>query len=863
MITVDIKLLLDCLNSVCRKTLEEAALYCASRSHYEITVQHWLVALVQEERSDVALMLVSQNISLIDFKQAVLGSLESMPTGNTAKPSISPQLFEWVQDAWLIASVDLHAAKVRSAALLLALIKKRHFYNLAFGGDIFLHLNENHLTSLFSELTQASIEQETKAESSADQSAPSSHGDDPFSLYCRDLSALAANGKIDPVFGRDQEIEQIIDVLARRRKNHPILVGFAGVGKTALVEGLALRIHQHSVPAFLKNSQLLSLDLAALEAGASVKGEFEKRLKALTDHIKQSKRPIILFADEAHMLIGAGNHGSGDAANLLKPMLARGELRMIAATTWEEYKKYIEKDPALVRRFQLVRVDEPSIEQTIQMLRGLKPVYERAHSVSIREEALATTVQLSSRYLSGRQQPDKSIDVLDTAAARVKLALTSVESGWLLQQRVAALQAELNSLQQEHQLTPSANVMERMGKIEAQLQDQQAQLDAYQGQWAEASLLAQKIIEQREKILAEPTSDSRELNVLLAQFKSLKGSEFYHFEVNSDIVAQVVSDWSGVPLGKMLRNEQAQLIELPHKLGVRIKGQSLAIQTICERVQAAKAGLTSSEQPLGVFLLVGPSGVGKTETALACADLLYGGKHNLITINMSEFQEKHSVSRLIGSPPGYVGYGEGGVLSEAVRQKPYSVVLLDEIEKAAPDIMNLFYQVFDKGQLNDGEGVEIDFKNTLIFMTSNLASDVILELTKNQVVPLDTIRNAILPSLNQFIMPSLLARMTIVPYHALALDALIDVSQHKCQQLAKRLFEQRCIELRVTPSVHQAIAERCQTWGGARQIDFILQQEVFPILTRRCLAHESGEMPLVLQIDRDSQGHWQLTDSKL
>lgn len=859
MITVDIKLLLDCLNSLCRQTLETAAVYCASRSHYEITVQHWLYALVQEERSDLALMLLSQDISLSAFKQAVLNSLESMPTGNSAKPSISPQLFEWVQDAWLIGSIDLHANKVRSAALLLALIKKRHFYNLAFGGDIFLRLNENHLTSLCAELTQHSIEQQ-KDESSSEQTPSCANSEDPLSLYCRDLSALAAQGKIDPVFGRDREIEQIIDVLARRRKNHPILVGFAGVGKTALVEGLALRIHQQSVPQFLQHSQLLSLDLAALEAGASVKGEFEKRLKALTDQIKQAKRPVILFADEAHMLIGAGNHGSNDAANLLKPMLARGELRMIAATTWEEYKKYIEKDPALVRRFQMVRVDEPSIDQTIQMLRGLKPVYERAHSVSIREDALATTVQLSSRYLSGRQQPDKSIDVLDTAAARVKLALTSVDSGWILQQQVAALQAELTSLRREYQLTPSNDLIARCTKIEAQLQQQQLQLNDHQSHWTEAATLAKKIIEQREKILANPTMDCNELKALLVEFKALKGSDFYHYEVNSDIVAQVVSDWSGVPLGKMLRNEQSLLTELPQKLAKRIKGQSLAIQTVCERVQAAKAGLTPNDQPLGVFLLVGPSGVGKTETALACADLLYGGKHNLVTINMSEFQEKHSVSRLIGSPPGYVGYGEGGVLSEAIRQKPYSVVLLDEIEKAAPDIMNLFYQVFDKGQLNDGEGVEIDFKNTLIFMTSNLASDVILELTKSQMVPLDTIRNAIMPSLNQFIMPSLLARMTIVPYHALGLAALIDVSQQKCQQLAKRLLEQRRIELRVTPAVHQAIAERCQAWGGARQIDFILQQEVFPILTQRCLMHDSAETLLILQIDRDSQGQWQVAE---
>lgn len=863
MITVDIKSLLNFLNPLCRNTLEEAALYCAQRSHYEITIQHWLHALLQQEQSDIVLLLKSQNIAIGDLKQQVLASLEDFPAGNSAKPSISPQIFEWVQDAWLTASIDLAAAKVRSAALLLALIKKRHFYNIAFGGDIFKSLNENHLTTLFFELTVSSIENDAAAsETDTARASAAAASDDPFVLYCRDLNALAALNKIDPVFGRDQEIEQVIDVLARRRKNHPILVGFAGVGKTAIVEGLALRIKEGAVPAFLKNTLLLSLDLAALEAGASVKGEFEKRLKSLVDKIKKSKQPVILFADEAHMLMGK-NGGGGDAANMLKPMLARGELRMLAATTFDEYKKYFEKDPAMVRRFQMIKIDEPSIDKTIQMLRGLKSVYELAHGVSIREEALEEAVKLSSRHIAGRQQPDKAIDVLDTAAARVKLALTSSDAGWLLQQQIASMQAELISLQQEQKLTPDTRHAERLTKLTEELATQRATLEQNRQDWHQAGAIAQKIIACRAKVMASVVPNpafNQELTDLLQEFSVVKGVDFFNFEVNPDVVAQVVSDWSGVPLGKLLRNENTLLIELPQKINARIKGQGLAIKTVCERIQAAKAGLTSEEQPLGVFLLVGPSGVGKTETALAIADLLYGGKENLITINMSEFQEKHSLSRLIGSPPGYVGYGEGGVLSEAVRLRPYSVVLLDEIEKAAPDIMNLFYQVFDKGQLNDGEGIEVDFKNTVIFMTSNLASDLIIELTQQETVKLDTIRDAIMPSLQQFMLPSLLARMNIVPYHALNTDALINISHEKCQQLAKRLFNNRHIQFTVADTVHQAIAERCQTWGGARQIDFILQQEIFPIITQKYLAIKEDSTQLAWQLTLQDN-EWTVTEA--
>ncbi len=858
MITVDIKALLTILNGYCKEALEKAALQCAARSHYEITLQHWLCALLDNERSDMVLMLRSQHVSIAHLKQQLLNSLEAFPSGNSSKPSISPLIFEWVQDAWLIASIDLTVKQVRSAALLLALIKKRHIYNLAVAGDVFMNLNENHLTQLFVDLTADSLENTPHdAVAPSNNEAPAS--DDPFTLYCRDLNHLAANGKIDPVFGRDLEIDHVIDVLARRRKNHPILVGFAGVGKTAIVEGFALRLNEQSIPVFLKNTRLLSLDLTALEAGASVKGEFEKRLKSLTDKIKMSQQAIILFVDEAHMLISKGN-GNSDAANMLKPMLARGELRMIAATTWEEYKKYIEKDPALVRRFQIIAIDEPSIPKTIQMLRGLKPIYEQAHGVFIREEALIAAVELSSRHLAGRQQPDKAIDVLDTAAARVKLALTSQNHGWLMQQAILTLQTEVNSLNQEQQLTLDSPYAERLRLLNSELLTLKATQTTQAAQWMEAATLAHKIVDARQALQAQPTDEKvkHALAPLLQEFATITGRDFFNFEVNSDVVAQVISDWSGVPLGKLLRNESTLLRELPQKIGSRILGQSLAIQTVCERIQAAKAGLTSSEQPLGVFLLVGPSGVGKTETALACADLLYGGRQNLITINMSEFQEKHSLSRLIGSPPGYVGYGIGGVLSEAVRQRPYSVVLLDEIEKASPDIMNLFYQVFDKGQMNDGEGLEINFKNTLIFMTSNLASDKIIELSQQRDLSMITIRDTILPMLNQFLLPSLLARMTIVPYLALNLEALIAIAGEKGRELIARLGSNRPITLTIQEPVYKYIAERCQTWGGARQIDFILQQEIDPLLIPYCLAHNEKTAPLQLNLSLDAQQQWQL-----
>ncbi len=857
MITVDIKALLAILNSYCKNMLEKAALQCATRSHYEITLQHWLYALLEDERSDIVLMLRSQNVSIAHLKQQLLNSMEAFPGGNSGKPSISPLIFEWVQDAWLIASIDLTAKWVRSAALLLALIKKRHIYNLAVAGDVFMNLNENHLTHLFFELTTDSIENNTLDTSETANTTTST--DDPFTLYCRDLNNLAANGKIDPVFGRDVEIDQLIDVLARRRKNHPILVGFAGVGKTAIVEGFALRLNEQSVPIFLKNTRLLSLDLTALEAGASIKGEFEKRLKSLTDKIKISKQPIILFVDEAHMLISKSN-GNSDAANMLKPMLARGELRMIAATTWEEYKKYIEKDPALVRRFQIIGIDEPGILQTIQMLRGLKPIYEQAHGVFIREAALVAAVELSSRHLAGRQQPDKAIDVLDTAAARVKLALTSQHNGWLMQQRILTLQTEVNALMQEQQLTIDSQHVERLAILNCELLDLKSNQAIQTTQWTEASTLAHKIVDARQALLAKPTDEAQKqtLTRLLTEFTTITGSDFFHFEVNSDVVAQVVSDWSGVPLGKLLRNETNLLKELVPKIEARILGQSLAIKTVCERIQAAKAGLTSNEQPIGVFLLVGPSGVGKTETALACADLLYGGRQNLITINMSEFQEKHSLSRLIGSPPGYVGYGEGGVLSEAVRQRPYSVILLDEIEKASPDIMNLFYSVFDKGQMNDGEGLEINFRNTLIFMTSNLASDLIIDLSQQQNLSLNAIRDTILPTLNQFLLPSLLARMTIVPYVALSLAALINISHQKCRALIERLRLNQPIALMIQEAVHECIAKRCQTWGGARQIDFILQQEIYPLLIPYCLTSTENTAPLQLSLEVNAEQQWQI-----
>ncbi|MCX8117639.1 MAG: type VI secretion system ATPase TssH [Desulfobacterota bacterium] len=872
MITVDIKTLLNRLNPFCTRALEGAAGLCVSRTHYEVTVEHLLTKLLEEPRSDLPLILRQFDLDAGRVKKALDQTIEEFRTGNAAKPVFSPLLLEWVQDAWLIASVDLDENRIRSGALLLAFLAKPTQFATGRYVELLRPIGREALLSQFGNIVKGSIEQPTPAEKAArEPMAPAGEGT-ALARFCTDFTKKAAAGEIDPVFGRDREIHQMIDILARRRKNNPIAVGEAGVGKTAVVEGLALRIVEGDVPDILKGVTILGLDMGLLQAGAGVKGEFENRLKSVINEIKASPKPIILFIDEAHTLIGAGGPAGGsDAANLLKPALARGELRTIAATTWSEYKKYFEKDAALARRFQLVKLEEPSVETAILILRGLKNKYEEAHGVVVRDDAIVAAAELSSRYISGRQLPDKAVDLLDTAAARVKVQLTAKPD--LIEDRertIQALEREKRALERD-QLHGLEIDVSRMTELEAKIQGLKDEVAGLQERWLREKELAHRLIDLRKQLYelksqAAPEEKQSELRkhideVSLELSDVQKEGALLKTEVDPDVVAKVVSDWTGIPLGKVLRDEAKNILQLEENLKQRIKGQDEAIGVITQVIKSAKAGLKDPQQPLGVFLLVGPSGVGKTETGLAIADLLFGGDQYLVTINMSEFQESHTVSRLIGSPPGYVGYGEGGVLTEAVRQRPYSVVLIDECEKAHIDVMNLFYQVFDKGMLSDGEGRVIDFKNTVIFLTSNLASDVITQLCAGESrPPLETVVNTIRPILSHHFKPALLARMTVVPFYTLDSKFIREIVVLKLDKLARRMAETHKIKLVYAPEVVDQIAQRCtEVETGARNIDHMMNGTILPQMSREILARLSeGAMPSEVHLGMAGDGSFQI-----
>ncbi len=689
------------------------------------------------------------------------------------------------------------------------------------------------------------------------------------------------------MFGRDNEIRQIVDILARRRKNNPILVGEPGVGKTAAIEGMALRIIEGDVPEMLRDVTLLGLDMGALEAGAGMKGEFENRLKGVLDEIKSSEKPIILFIDEAHTLVGAGGQAGGsDAANLLKPALARGELKTCAATTWSEYKKYFEKDPALARRFQLIKLAEPSVDTTVLILQGIKDNLEKAHKVIMRNDAMEAAADFAHRYISGRFLPDKAIDLVDTAAARVKINLTGKPA--ILEDTERAIQAG--------ERVKRALGRDRDNGVPIDEEKYQATVDGIAAntdkaaeikeRWLKEQAAAHKVLELRDQIHAlrsgealpadapeaegdtapaaeaAPAASLEELQAQLdtaaKELAELQGdTPMVQIEVNPDLVGQVVSDWTGIPLGKVARDESAVLLNLSEHLKERIKGQDQALDGITEVIKAAKTGIKNPNQPLGVFLLVGPSGVGKTETGLSLADLIFGGEHNIVTINMSEFKESHTVSRLIGSPPGYVGYGEGGMLTEAVRQNPYSVVLLDEVEKAHLSVMELFYQVFDKGMLSDGEGKEINFKNTIIILTSNLATDVIQEMTNmEEAPPIDAVTSAIRPLLSEHFKPALLARMSVLPFYSLRGDAMRGIVGLKLNKLKNMLRDNNKMALTWTEKVVDQITERCtEVETGARNIEYIINGNVLPQLSQTILEHMTeGGMPSKVELDIDEEG---------
>ncbi len=873
MVGVDIKSLVGRCGRDCTEVLYAAAGQAVNRQHYEVAVEHFLLAALERPGTDIPLALAKAGIDEARVRKALSGALEQFRSGSAGRPVFSPLLLDLLEAAWLVSSLDLGLGAIRTGAVLMAFLDKPAVYAQGSYLEAFGTVNRQDLRRSFRQLAEESKEDvpalgHEPAPSASGSPAAAQQGEAFCAKFCQDFTERAKAGKIDPVFGRDQEIRQIVDILARRRKNNPILVGEPGVGKTAAVEGLALRIAEGDVPETLQGVTLLGLDLGLLEAGAGMKGEFERRLKGVLDEIKASPKPIVLFIDEAHMLVGAGGAAGGsDAANLMKPALARGEIRTLAATTWKEYKKYFEKDPALARRFQPVKLDEPSVESTKLILHGIKGAYEKSHGVFVRSDAVAAAAELSDRYITGRFLPDKAIDLLDTACARVKVSQSAKPAPLEDKERaVQALDREIRSLRADL-ASDLAEAGPELAEMEERRNALEAECEALRAEWQAQREAAQAFVLARDQLLAfdkpELTSEGAPAGALEGEGRPRTREEalkafteareayaslctgdrtMVQTEVGTEAIARVVSDWTGVPVGKLAREQAGTAANLAELLGRRIKGQDPALAAIAKGIQASFAGLRSPSQPLGVFLLAGPSGVGKTETGLALADILFGDEKSVVSVNMSEFQEKHTVSRLVGSPPGYVGYGEGGMLTEAVRRRPYSVVLLDEVEKAHLDVMNLFYQVFDKGVLTDGEGKEVSFRNTVILLTSNLASDILMELGGTD---LETCVDAIRPVLADHFRPALLARMNIVPYLPLDPAALGRIANLKLSALASRLMANNGMALRWRPEVASQIAERCREGEtGARNIDYILSGSVLPELSQKILRHMGeGGMP--------------------
>ncbi|HGF5167441.1 TPA: type VI secretion system ATPase TssH [Vibrio parahaemolyticus] len=883
MININLSSLIQRLHPIAKVALEDAAALAVSEKANEVQIEHYLLSLLERPNSDFDVLLSHFDCSENLLRQSVRSTLDTNAKGNGSKPVFSALLIEWLQESWLVSSLDLSETQIRSGALLLTLVSNPLRYGQHGYASILEAVNPDSLKRNFAELTSHSIE----AQVATSEKTQAREDGSALSKFTTDFTGKARKGEIDPVFCRYQEIRQIVDILARRRKNNPIAVGEPGVGKTAVVEGLALKIVQGDVPDNLKGVELYGLDMGLLQAGASVKGEFEKRLNAVLDEVKNSPTPIILFIDEAHTLVGGGNQAGGsDAANLLKPALARGEVKTIAATTWSEYKKYFEKDPALARRFQLVKLDEPSPEQAALIIRGLRPAYEKSHNVYVRDDAITAAAALSARYISGRQLPDKAIDVLDTACARVNISLNAIPASVeTLQQELAAQQRELEALERDalqqtgdkHSLANIPDLKLAMETTKEELAEQEAQWHKEKEQIQEMIALRSRLhelvfgkVNEEELVVDEdseqdvsPYTEMDEEAVRIAisacqeQLDAIRnGNPLVHFEVGPDEVSHVISDWTGIPMGKMLQDEAETTLKLKESLTQSIKGQEYAIDALSEGIQTAKAGLGNPDAPTGVFLLVGPSGVGKTETARAIADQMFGGERFMTTINMSEFQEKHTVSRLIGSPPGYVGYGEGGMLTEAVRQRPYSVVLLDEVEKADPEVLNLFYQVFDKGTLNDGEGRTIDFKNTLIIMTSNLATHEIESLVhQSKDIDANIIAEAIRPTLNQHFKPALLARMSVLPFVPLSDEAMTEIIHHKLNKVSQRLHSHHKLSLNYEESLVDFVLGNCRlAETGARNIDAVINRQLLPQLSTQLLVHDKDDSHTQITVSVDEQG---------
>ncbi|CAD6556616.1 Protein ClpV1 [Paraburkholderia hiiakae] len=871
----DASQLLQRLNPHCAKALEAAASLCQTRLADEITVEHWLLKLIEAADGDIPAIIRHYDLNIDAVWDALLKAIDHTPRNLRGQPSLSLQMATVLQDAWSHAMTlaDTGETTIRSANILQAIVEAPHILRATNAWQL-LSVSSAQIERLLPRLGQRTCENQpvpaeqpavpsqTSAvshapEGNATSAAKHSVDGDALARFAIDITAKARDGKIDPVFGRDREIQQMVDVLARRRKNNPILVGEPGVGKTALVEGLALRVAEGTVPNVIRDVRILTLDLGLLQAGSGVKGEFEQRLKNVIDEVQASSFPILLFIDEAHTLIGAGNAAGGaDAANLLKPALARGELRTIAATTWSEYKEYFERDAALERRFQMIKVDEPDDAAACLMLRGLKKRYATYHNVHIRDEALVAAVKLSRRYIPARQLPDKAVDLVDTAAARVRMGLESPPAD--LQRAsasVAALELELATLEDDARAGVEV-VGARRASLDHALVDAKDQLETLQQRYGRELDLVQSLLEQRENTAAGNATALTQTRDALSQAQGKAPLIFA--DVDAQAIARVVAEWTGVPVGNLLEDELQGLLTLEDQLAKRVCAQDEALGALAESLRTAKAGLKNEHAPLGVFLLAGPSGVGKTETGLALADLLFGGEAALTTINMSEYQESHTVSQLKGSPPGYVGYGRGGVLTEAVRQRPYSVVLLDEVEKAHRDVLDIFYQVFDRGTMRDGEGREIDFRNCVILMTSNLGSAQIDEATTDSPdIAQAALLEAVHPQLVAHFQPALLARFQTLVYRPLDVAALAAIVRLKLAKVAERLRRQHEVELICNETLIGSMAELCVAReSGARNVDAFLNKRILPAVSRELLTRmASGTAPAKILLSSSGEGN--------
>jgi type VI secretion system protein VasG len=908
---VNLKALIGKLNGSTRGALEAAAGLCLARTHYDIEVEHYLVKFLDSSNNDLTAILKHFEVDGSKFSGDLARALDRLKSGNARTPTLSPTLIKMLTEAWTLGSIDFGAGQIRSGFTILALTTNDELVRLM--RDVSREFQKIQAEALRKDFISivASSSEDTQAASEAASIAsagPRVGGKTPnLDQYALNLTDKAKAGKVDPVLGRDSEIRQVIDILMRRRQNNPILTGEAGVGKTAVVEGFALRVAEGDVPPPLRNVSVRTLDLALLQAGAGIKGEFENRLKGLIEEVKASPTPIILFIDEAHTMIGAGGQaGQGDAANLLKPALARGELRTIAATTWSEYKKYFEKDPALARRFQVVKVEEPIETQCMTMLRGIVPSLEQHHKVRILDEGLTAAVHLSHRYLAGRQLPDKAVSVLDTACARLALGQSATPpviedcvrqiDDLAVQQRILEREAAVGAdhaerlreiakskVETENRLSGLRTSFDKERDLVLRIRDLRAQLEAAMtssgqpsasgdGSTASGATRSAATVGGAPSTTAAATStaleapkpvdlDAARLHLAQAETElaTLQGeTPMIRVAVDAQIIGEVISAWTGIPAGKMMKDEISTVLSLPSLLGQRVIGQMHALEIISQRISTARARLDDPNKPIGVFMLVGPSGVGKTETALALSDLFYGGERHLITINMSEFQEAHTVSTLKGSPPGYVGYGEGGVLTEAVRRRPYSVVLLDEVEKAHPDVLEVFYQAFDKGMMEDGEGREIDFKNTIIILTTNAGTDIVAKLCADrETMPgPEGLVKALKPELNKVFKPAFLGRLVIIPYLPIRDENMKQIIKLKLGKIQRRIYENHKIHLTYENALVDEVGRRCtEVESGARNVDNILTNTLLPDISRQLLGRMAvGEPMERIHVDIGTDG---------